>query len=42
MKITLRYEISIDLNKYLMRKNIKLFAISSRFAPCEEKLNVFI
>ena len=42
MKITHRYEISKDLNKYLMRKKIKLFAISSWFAPSEKKLNLFI
>ena len=42
MKITERYEISIDLNKYLMRKKIKLVAISSWFAPGEKKLNLFI
>ena len=42
MTITHRYEISIDLNNYLMRKKIKLFAISSRFAPREKKLNLFI
>ena len=42
MEITPRYEISIDLNKYLKRKKIKLFAISSWFAPEEKKLNLFI
>ena len=42
MKITLGYEISIDLNKCLIRKKIKLFAISRRFAPSEKKLNLFI
>ena len=42
MKITLKYEISINLNKYIMRKKIKLFGISSRFAPVEKKLNLFI
>ena len=40
--ITHRYEISIDLNKYLMRKKIKLNGISSRFAPVETKLNLFL
>ena len=42
MKITHRYEISIDLNKYVMRKKIKLFGISSWFAPGEQKLNIFL
>ena len=28
MEITLEYEISLDLNKYLIRKKIKPFAIS--------------
>ena len=42
MKITQRHEISKDLNKYLMRKKIKLFAISSLFPPREKKLNLFI
>ena len=42
MIITLSYEISIDLNKYLMRKKITLFAIFSWFAPVEKKFNLFI
>ena len=42
MEITLRYKISIDLNKYLMRKKIKLFGIPLYFAPGEKKLNLFI
>ena len=42
MRITPRYEIAIDLNKYLMRKKIQLLAISSIFAPGEKKLNLFI
>ena len=42
MKITERYEISTDLNKYLMRKKIKLFAFFSCFMPGEKKLNLFI
>ena len=43
MKIIHRYEISKDLNKYLMSKKIILFfAISSWFAPSETNLNLFI
>ena len=42
MKITHRYKISIDLNKYLMRKKLKPFAFSSWFAPGEKKLNLFV
>ena len=42
MKITYKYKISIDLNKYLLRKKIKLLAISSWFATGEKKLNHFI
>ena len=42
MKITHRYEILIDLNKNLLRKKIKLLAISSCFDPVEKKLNLFI
>ena len=42
MKITRRYKISIDLNKYLMRKKLNPCAISSRLAVPVKKLNVFI
>ena len=42
MKITLRFEISIDLIKFVMRKKIKLWGISSWFAPREKKSNLLI
>ena len=42
MKIFHRYEISIDLIEYVMKKKLNPFAISSRLAAPVKKLNVFI
>ena len=41
MKITLRYKISIELNKYLMRKKIKLFGISKLIRSRREEIESF-